>query len=335
MILSEQIYLDFVGYNKDIRGNVAYRWLIPAQLLDLGGDATRTSTRFGKNLFVATNQDHGNIKGFDLSFSRRMANYWSTYISYSLSFARTSASDPQEFARAFGRQIIRDPISGRDKNPDPPSEQSATDTDQTHTLNLQFSMNLPGDFREGTWSGKLLGATGAFFTWRFHSGRPYTLANSQGNLATGENNTGRTRSFQVADLRVTRSFSLSERLRLTVFAEVMNLFNRENINSLKVNPTTGQPGVDAFLLGELERRVGSFTSIPEPNTIEEEAAATEFSQDPAERLLVAGIRDLDGDGLVEYPETFALGLAGLLAAMDNPRAYGRPREVRLGVRFSF
>ncbi len=335
MILSDRMYLDFVGYNKEIRGNVAYRWLTPAELLELGGDTGRTGTRFGKNLFVASNQDHGNIKGFDLSFSRRMAAYWSTYAGYSLSFARTSASDPQEFARAFGRQIIRDPISGRDKTPDPPSEQSPTDTDQTHTINFQLSLNLPADFGEDTWSGKLLGGTGAFLTWQFHSGRPYTLVNSQGNLATGENNTGRTRSVQVANLRVTRSFSLSDRLQMMFFAEVMNLFNRENINSLKVNPTTGQPGVDAFLLGELERQLSSFTSIPEPNTIEQEAAGAEFSKDPAERLQVAALRDLDGDGLVEYPETFALRLAGLLAAMDNPRAYGRPREVRLGVKLSF
>jgi len=335
MIVSDQMYVDFVGYNKDIRGNVAYRWLTPGQLLELGGDGSRTGTRFGKNLFVATNQDHGNIKGFDLSLTRRVAEYWSTYASYSLSFARTSASDPQEFARAFGRQIIRDPISGRDKNPDPPSEQTPSDVDQTHTINVQLSLNLPGDFREDTWSGKLLANTGTFFTWQFHSGRPYTLVNSQGELATGENNTGRARSFQLARLRVTKNFPLSEGLQLMFFAEVMNLFNRENINSLKVNPTTGQPGVDAFLLGELERQIGSFTSMPEPNTIEQEAEGTRFSDDPAQRLLIAGIRDLDGDGLVEYPETFALRLAGLLAAMDNPRAYGRPREVRLGVRFSF
>ncbi|MEA2062171.1 MAG: TonB-dependent receptor [Gemmatimonadota bacterium] len=336
MTLSDDMYVDFVGYNKDIRGNIAYRWLTPAQLLDLGGDNSRASTRYGKNLFVATNQDHGNIKGFDLSLSRRLSGYWSAYASYSLSFARTSASDPQEFARAFGRQIIRDPISGRDKNPDPPSVQSPTDTDQTHTLNLQLNLSLPGDFRKGTRAGKVLGNMGAFFTWSFHSGRPYTVVNAQGGLASGENNTGRTRSVQLANLRVTKMFSLGRRMQLTVFSEVKNLFNRENIIATKVNPTTGQPGVDAFLLGELDRRLGSFTSMPEPGTVQEVAAAgAEFSGDPAERLLVASIRDIDGDGLVEYPEEFALRLAAMLAAMDNPRAYGRPREVRIGVRFSY
>ena len=180
---------------------------------------------------------------------------------------------------------------------------------------------------------RLLANTGTFFTWQFHSGRPYTVVNSEGNLATGENNTGRTRSFQLANLRVTKNLSLNERLQLTVFAEVMNLFNRANVNSSKVNPTTGQPGVDAYLLGELESQIGSFTTMPESRTIEEEAASNEFSQDPAEDLLISGIRDLDGDGLVEYSETMALSLASLLAAMDNPTAYGRPREVRLGIRF--
>ncbi|MBW1696479.1 MAG: TonB-dependent receptor [Deltaproteobacteria bacterium] len=334
-LLSENIYLDFVGYNKDIRGDIAYRWLSPRELLDLGGATERTSTRFGKNLFIATNGDHGNIKGFDLSFSRRLANLWSASASYSLTFARSSASDPQEFARTYGRQIIRDPLTGRDKNPDPLSEQSPTDTDQTHTVNFQASLELPGDFRKGTLCGKLLSSTSTFLTWHFHSGRPYTVVNRLGNLATGENNNARTRSVKLANLRVSKRLPKGEKWRLSLFVEVMNLFNTENVKPSMVNPTTGQPGVDAFLLGELASQLGSFTTRPEPVSVAEEASNTELSPDPAERLALAGIRDLNGNGLVEYPETFALRLAAMLAAMDNPLAYLKPREVRLGLRVDF
>ena len=334
-LLSENTYLDFAGYNKDIRGNIAYRWLDPQQLLDLGGVTDRSSTRFGKNLFIATNGDHGNIKGFDLSFSRRLTDLWSANASYSLTFARSSASDPQEFARAYGRQIIRDPLTGQDKNPDPPSEQSPMDTDQTHTVNLQASLELPADFLEGTLYGKLLSSTGTFLTWHFHSGRPYTLANSLGNLATGENNNARTSSVKIANLRVSKRVGLGEKKRLSFFVEVMNLFNTVNVNAPMVNPTTGQPGADAFLLGELAGRIGSFTARPEPVPVEQEALNAELSTDPAERQTLAGIRDLNGNGVVEYPETFALRLAAMLAAMDNPLAYLRPREARLGARVDF
>jgi hypothetical protein len=334
-LLSEDIYLDFVGYNKDIRGNIAYRWLTPQELLDLGGVTERTSTRFGKNLFIATNGDHGNIKGFDLSFHRRHTGYWSASASYSLTFARSSASDPQEFARAYGRQIIRDPLTGRDKTPDPPSEQSPMDTDQTHTINLQASLELPTDFLEGTFYGKLLSNSGTFLTWHFHSGRPYTVVNRLGILATGENNNARTSSVKIANLRVSKRLPMGEKRRLSFFLEVMNLFNTENVKSSMVNPTTGQPGVDAFLLGELANQIGSFTTRPEPVRVEDEATNAELSPLPAERLTLARIRDLNGNGLVEYPETFALRLAAMLAAMDNPLAYLSPREVRLGLRVDF
>ncbi|MEA1996028.1 MAG: TonB-dependent receptor, partial [Gemmatimonadota bacterium] len=341
MLLSDDLYLDFVGYNKDIRGNIAYRWLTPEQLLDLGGQADqRASTRFGKNLLVATNGDHGNIKGFDLSINRRFSNYWSANASYSLTFARSSASNPLEFAQAYGRQIIRDPITGRDKNPDPPSEQTPTNNDQTHTLNLQLSMNLPHDFRSGTLEGRILGDLGAYLTWHLHTGRPYTVVNRLGNLATDENNNARTRAIKIANLRVTKLLPLGDRLgagrRLSFFVEVMNLFNTVNIKPSMVNPTTGEPGVDRFLTGELAGQLGRFTSMPEAVTVLDEAENNmELSTDPAERFQLAQIRDINGNGLIEYPETFALRLAALLAAMDNPRAYLRPREVRMGLRFDF
>lgn len=335
-LAGEDLYLDFVGFNKDIRGSIAYHWLTPSQLLDLGGVTGRGQTRFGKNLFVATNQDHGNIRGLDLSLNRRFSGWWSAGASYSLSFARSTASDPQEFARAFGKQIIRDPITGRDRNPAPPGGQTPTDLDQTHSASLNFSLNVPGDFAPGSLAGRALSSTGAYLTWSLHSGRPYTLVNSQGYLATGENNNGRTAAFQVANLRITKRFPLAGGRRLSAFADIMNLFNRVNTASSRVNPTTGKPGVDAFLMGELAGRINSFTTPPAGRTVEGEAAANpEFSTDPAERLLVASIRDINGDGIVDYPETFALQLAGLLAAMDDPTAYLRPREVRFGLRLDF
>ncbi|MCE5272768.1 TonB-dependent receptor [bacterium] len=335
-LAGENLYFDFVGYNKDLRGGVAYRWLTPAQLLDLGGVTDRGQTRFGKNLFVATNQDQGNIRGIDLSASRRFSGWWSVSADYSLSFARSTASDPEEFARSYGKQVIRDPLTGRDVNPTPPSQESPTDLDQTHSANVTFSVNVPESFGGNGIAGRVLARSGAFLTWHFNSGRPYSLVNSQGYLATGENNGGRTASVQSANLRLTRSFSLGTGRRLMVFAEIMNLFNALNVAASKVNPTTGQPGVDAYLQGELAQKLNAFTMPPASRSVAAEAAANPgFSSDPAERLTVAQIRDINGDGIVEYPETFALELAGLMAAMEDPTAWLRPREVRFGVRLDF
>ena len=135
------------------------------------------------------------------------------------------------------------------------------------------------------------------------------MVNRLGNLATGENNNARTRSVKIANLRVSKRLPMGEKRRLSFFLEVMNLFNTENIKPSMVNPTTGQPGVDAFLLGELAKQIGSFTTRPEPVSVEDVATNAELSPNPAERLTLAMIRDLNGNGLVEYPETFALRLA--------------------------
>ena len=178
-------------------------------------------------------------------------------------------------------------MTGKDKNPDPPSEQSPTDTDQTHSVNLQASLELPADFLEGSLSGRLLSNSSVFVTWHFHTGRPYTVVDQLGNLATGENNNSRTRSQRYANLRLTRRFFSTEKRRLSLFVEVMNLFNDRNYKSSMVNSTTGQPGVDAYLLGELERTITGFTVRPEAVSVQAEAANSELSSDPAERLALA------------------------------------------------
>jgi len=336
MLLSENLYLDFVGYNKEVRGDIAYRWLTPAELLDLGGFSNRQSTRFGKNLFVATNGDQGNVKGFDLSFRRRLSGYWSVNASYSLSFARSSASDPQEYARAYGRQIIRDALTGKDKNPDAPTRQTPTDNDQTHTINLQLSLDFPADFAKDRLVGLLLAETRTFLTWHFHSGRPYTVIDRQGNLATGESDNARTRAVKTANLRISRRLPVSgKRRNLIFFVEIMNLFNTLNIKPSMVNPTTGEPGIDAFLLGEMARQISGFTVKPQSRAVADEALNAELSTVAQERLALAQVRDINGNGLVEYPETFALRLAAMMAAMDNPLAYLSPRQVRLGLRLDF
>ena len=161
------------------------------------------------------------------------------------------------------------------------------------------------------------------------------MVDRQGNLLTGENNNSRTESLSYANLRLTRRIPIDNYRRLSIFLEVMNLFNRKNIRASRINPTTGQPGVDRYLLGELENTLTSFTTAPEAVTVEQEAQRSELSGDPAERLLLAQIRDINGDGMVDYTESFALQTAALLAAMDNPRAWLRPREIRLGVRLDF
>ncbi len=252
MLLSEDLYLDLVGYNRQMRGGIAYHWLDPAQLLELSGAAGREATRFGKNLFIATNGDQGSAQGFDFSLRRRFAGWWSADAGYSLAFARSSASDPLEYARAYGRQVIRDALTGRDKNPLPPSGQSPTDTDQHHTLNLRLSLEVPSNLELEGLSGLLLRRLSAHLTWHYHSGRPYTVVDQQGYLATNENNNARTAGVRLANLRVTKRFGLGgpERDRgLALFVEVMNLLNTVNLRPSLVNPTTGQPGVDAYPAG--------------------------------------------------------------------------------------
>jgi hypothetical protein len=146
----------------------------------------------------------GYARGVELLLQRKSPNGLAGWISYS-----------------FGRNRYRDVLTG---------ETFWGDLDQRHTLNVYAFYRLSDRF---SLSGKLRAGTNV--------PAPGYYA-SQGDLfvLSTARNTLRLPTYSRIDLRANRTFNWSHR-RLTLFAEVMNVLNRENVrfNPPGVNTRTG------------------------------------------------------------------------------------------------
>ena len=306
-LLSDDLVLDFVGYNRDISGNFGYRLASADDLRNLGGVASDYVVRGQGNLRIPANQDNGNVRGFDLTLDKRYNKYIGARLTYSLMFARSTQSDPQEYVRTLARQL--DPFTNQ--SPAPPSDLAPTDNDRTHQVSLMLNSRFPGDFMEGTAAGKIFRDFGANFTIRFATGVPYTPIDDQGDFIT-TSNSARTPSFTQADLRLQKSFVLSSQ-RITAYVSIINLFENENYAQQGIDPTSGQVGIDKYFLGEIISSALSTQVTTEQDYI----------------------RDFNKDGFVSTSEAAAATFAKGRATDLNPTFWLLPREVRLGLEYSF
>jgi len=306
-LLTEDMVLDFVGYNREIRGNFGLRLATADDLRRLALVDPNYVIRGQGNLQVASNQDNGNVRGFDLTLDKRYSRYFGLRTTYSLMFARSTQSDPQEYVRTLARQL--DPFTNQ--SPPPPSDPAPTDNDRTHQVNVMFNVLFPDDFQKGTTLGKVLRDFGAYFDVTYNSGAPYTPVDEQGNFITTANS-ARMPGYFCADLRLNKSFNLGKD-RITLFATIMNLFESVNYGQQGIDPTTGQVGVDKYFLGEL---LPSSQAV----TVTNEAQM---------------IRDINKDGYVTKSEAAAASYAKGRAQDMDPLFWLNPREVRLGIEYNF
>jgi hypothetical protein len=321
-LLSENTVLDIVGYNRDRRG------AIRLDVFQQDEIATGVGER---RTFL--NADNGNVKGVDISLSRRYSNYVSTDVAYSLQFARGTTSSPFEFVFGFGSFF--DPLNpGRLVTP--PTELSAESFDRTHTFNGQLNLQLPGDFRAGTTIGSIFRDFGIYLVYNAHSGEPFTRVSIVDGRPLEGFNSSRLPWLHQGDVRVTKGFGLGEALGIEAFLEVINVL--DNVNILRVNPTSGQPDVTGF-----EEGLSQTPTIPSELKIEGapegfpiglDQIAVEFRDEFARQ-------DLDGDGVITLAEA-QLRLRQALQATgsegfngDSPYNYGEPRQIRFGAELRF
>ncbi|MGH7572377.1 MAG: TonB-dependent receptor [Gemmatimonadota bacterium] len=316
-LLSSNLVLDVVGYNRDRRGAIRAD-LFPPQTLDL---------RVGE-VAVFTNSDNGNVKGVDITVGRRFANYWSTNLAWSLQWARGTTSSPVAFVTS-GFAFLFDP-----NNPtqflSPPTKLSAEDFDRLHAINWQFNLSFPTDFRAGTLPGALFRDLSLYLVYNAHSGEPYTRVDPRDGGLLEDFNRSRLPWVHSGDLRVVRGFDLATGLHLDVFAVVKNFLDTRNI--LNVHRTTGQPD-----RAGLEERNSKTPSIPV--NFFEEGSSLNFpvALEDIRLEFRAGIarQDLDGDGLITLAEGQEALRRALISINDWPHNYGEPRQVRFGVELRF
>ncbi|MGH7542861.1 MAG: TonB-dependent receptor, partial [Gemmatimonadota bacterium] len=316
-LLSENVVLDVVGYNRDRRGAIRADVFPPA-----------TIHRDIPEIVLFVNADNGNVKGLDVTLSKRFANYWSTDLAWSLQWARGTTSSPIAFINhGFSTQF--DP-----NNPGqflvPPTELSAEDFDRLHTLNWQFNLRFPADFRTGTLAGTLLRDLSLYAVYNAHSGEPYTRVNRLSSGLLEDYNESRLPWVHSGDLRLVRGFDLASGLHLDLFAVVKNFLARKNV--LSVHGTTGQP--------DRTGNEGPNSRTPViPANFFEEGASQDFPVAlddirPEFRDKIAR-QDLDGDGAISLEEGQETLRRAFISSNNSPYSYGEPRQVRFGVELRF
>ncbi len=213
--LSDVFALGFIAYYKDIHD------LIQTQKIDVLPYA----------YYQVRNLDYGNVKGIELTLKKMMTNYWSFDVSYTLQFAKGTASSAwQNYYNIYLEDP--DPITG--EYPVPKIDYWL-DFDERHIVNATLGLEMPDNFivlplRNLT----------SDFIFSYHSGFPYTPTDFKGNKL-GDDNSARIPGYINVDANITKRITISK-LKFALFANIYNLFNTEQI--ISVYSTTGEPDDD-------------------------------------------------------------------------------------------
>ncbi len=299
-LLGEDLVLDLVVYNRDIRDGTAARFAVLPQNLER---------------FRLENANNGNVRGFDVTLTKRFSGYWSGDLTYSYMDSKMTDSDQLSFFNDRGFAATQaDPVPT-------PAIPTPADFDLRHRLAATFSLRFPRDFLRETFWGAVFQNFGLFATARFRSGLPFTRT-----TISGENielpNSSRLQSQFRADVRATRYFQLGSSLQLGAIFEVFNLLNNENVG--EVHASTGSRLLDGNEIRNADDRAGDDIILANIDTTTASGALTrEFRS----------FTDIDGDGVVSHAEQRIMGILAFGAASEIPAR--RKRFYRLGVELRF
>lgn len=207
--LNDRTAVSLTSYYRDITGLIGTRYYFPF-----------VDGRFvGYTLYV--NEDYANVKGFELSLDMRPDQYFSGGMSYTYSIAKGSASSETEQY---------------------PGTQESTqlyylDFDRTHMLNVSGTYTIPKDDGPSLFNSKPFELMDFSLIFRLNSGAPYTPGGR--DIGFVERNSLRQPSTYSVDLMIGKEFSLSNLIKVRLFAEILNLTDHRNI--LYVYRDTGEP----------------------------------------------------------------------------------------------
>lgn len=169
------------------------------------------------------NYDYASAKGLDLSLQRRYANFFSARANYSFMTTQSNREDPWSGYREDHTL---------DSSPKRPR---VLGWDQPHRFSASVSLSVPQGAGPAIGDFFLFQKMNASLIYRADAGRPYTPRTKDRALET---NSGRRPWTFVWDLKLYRDFETFG-LRYSIFADVRNLFDRENIYA--VFSRTGDP----------------------------------------------------------------------------------------------
>lgn len=193
---------------------------------------------------IYDNGDFGIIRGLDFSLDLRRVNRLRASVSYSLSFASGTGSDPNTLSNVAYN------------GDEPPKIPSALSYDQRHTGSIELDYRWGGDdVPKGFWGG-VLSRLGINALFSFNSGRPYTpVDNSSDPLAvvtgTGGNrpiagiNSAYSPWNYRLDLKLDKTVKLFNKLSANIYLLAVNVLDQQLIND--VFDASGDAGVTGWL----------------------------------------------------------------------------------------
>jgi outer membrane receptor for ferrienterochelin and colicin len=253
---------------------------------------------------VYKNLDYSNIKGVEVTLSKRPRRFLAFNLSYVLQFAEGTNSDYTDQYEFHSRDAT-DPVTGLPRVF--PQSVNPLDFDRRHSVVAQADWRFPDDFEV-----VVLRDFGVNVISEAGSGLPYTKRDHRGNRV-GTTNQYRKPWTYNTDLTVDKSFDLLGR-EINFFVQVFNLFDR--INVINVYPATGRPDDDGFRL--------------DPEAIQDPG---ETDQHPYWSNIQ--VKDTDGNGVISQEEQAVAYTNAYKAWAKDPMNYGPPRQVKVGFYIAF
>jgi len=296
-LLTSMFATDFTAYYKDIYDLIGVRF-IPA---------------VPTGYYPIENEEYGNVRGFEIGFTKQLSNYWSSRLAYGLALAKGTASYGYEYyyeRYAYGV----DPVSGREMLP--PKTDYPLEFDERHSAKLDVGIDFPSDFT--FMPARDFKATVLF---NYGSGLPYTPRTAElrqglnSGTRTGEKNSARMPARFSTDCKITKGFVLARKFKLNLVCDITNLLNAKNIEW--VYGATGEPNNDGAAVTYATRAINPSDDI----------SLLYNSYHPA--------RDLNSNGIVDDREEYISYLVAWRDLVDNPMNYGAPRQIRFGIDFEF
>jgi len=214
--VSDVFSLDLTAYFRDIYDLETVREII----------ALPTS------YFQMANADYGNVKGFEFGINKRLSQYWSGRISYTLQYAKGTGSQAWEAYFDY-YNAAPDPVTGT--RPPVPAIDFWLDFDERHMIVADLGLSFPEDFALVVMRDMALSTVTTY-----HSGQPYTPTNLKGER-TGDMNSARKPGYINTDLRVSKDVPIGP-LGLGLYCSINNLLNTEQVRD--VYASSGKPDWD-------------------------------------------------------------------------------------------
>lgn len=204
--LSDIFAFGFIAYYKDIYDLIQ----------------TREVVSLPYPYYQVFNVDYGNVKGIEFTLARRLYNYWKFNLSYTMQFAKGTASDAwQHYYDVY-----------MDEEYDLPRIDYWLNFDERHIVNSNIGFSFPETF-----GFSILQDFFTDFIISYHSGFPYTPEDDKGK-PLGDQNSARIPGYINIDANFSKDVKVMG-FKLNLFGQIYNLLNTEQINT--VYSSTGVP----------------------------------------------------------------------------------------------